>query len=82
MVEEIDLIAGCKRKEMRARKELYERYAGTMLSLCVRYVGDRDIAKDVLQDGFYKVFTKIDDYSGKGSFEGWLKRIFINTALE
>jgi len=82
MFEEHDLIAGCKREEMWARKELYERYAGTMLSICVRYVSDKDMARDVLQDGFYKVFTNIGDYSGTGSFEGWLKRIFINTALE
>src|SRR5215469_14370974 len=82
MFEEHDLIAGCKRGEMWARKELYERYAGTMLSLCARYIGNKDVARDVLQDGFLKVFTKIGDYSGTGSFEGWMKRIFINTALE
>jgi len=83
MLEEYDLIAGCKREEMWARKELYERYAGAMLSLCARYVGDRDTARDVLQDGFYKVFTKIGDYySNTGSFEAWMKRIFINTALD
>jgi len=83
MVEEHHLIAGCKREEMWARKELYERYAAAMLSLCARYLGDRETARDVLQDGFYKVFTKIGDYySGKGSFEGWMKRIFINTALD
>jgi len=82
MIEEHDLIAGCKRNEMWARKELYERYAGAMLSLCVRYVGNKDVARDVLQDGFYKVFTKMGDYSGTGSLEGWMKRIFINTALE
>ena len=82
MFEEHELIAGCKHKEMWARKELYERYASAMLSLCARYIGDRDKARDVLQDGFYKVFTKIGEYSGKGSFEGWIKRIFINTALE
>ena len=83
MSEEHDLIAGCKREEMWARKELYERYAGAMLSLCARYVVDREVARDVLQDGFYKVFTKIDNYcSDKGSFEAWMKRIFINTALD
>ncbi len=82
MSNEHDLITGCKREEMWARKELYERYAGTMLSLCTRYTGDKDIARDVLQDGFYKVFTKIGDYSGTGSFEGWMKRIFVTTALE
>jgi len=82
MSEEHNLIAGCKREEMWARRELYERYAGAMLSLCARYVGDRDTARDVLQDGFYKVFTKIGDYSGKGSFEGWMRRVFVTTALE
>ena len=82
MFEEHDLIAGCKREEMWARKELYERYASAMLSLCTRYTGDKDEARDLLQDGFYKIFTKIGDYSGTGSFEGWMKRIFITTALE
>ncbi|MCL2328168.1 MAG: sigma-70 family RNA polymerase sigma factor [Bacteroidetes bacterium] len=82
MFNEHNVIAGCKRKEMWARKELYERYAGSMLSICARYTGCRDTARDVLQDGFYKVFTKIDDYAGNGSFEGWLKRIFVTTALE
>lgn len=82
MFNEHIVIAGCKRKEMWARKELYEHYAGAMLSICVRYIGNEDYARDVLQDGFYKVFTKIDDYAGKGSFDGWLKRIFITTALE
>ena len=82
MTEEQELIAGCKRKEMWARKELYERYAGAMLSLCARYTGDRDRARDVLQDGFFKILTKIDDYRGTGSFEGWIRRIFVTTALE
>ena len=83
MFEEHDLIAGCKREELWARKELYERYAGAMLSLCARYVADRDIARDVLQDGFYKVFIKIGEYhSDKGPFEAWMKRVFINTALD
>lgn len=82
MSKEHDLIAGCKRGEMWARRELYEQYAGTMLSLCARYTGNRDTARDVLQDGFYKIFTKIGDYSGTGSFEGWMKRIFVTTALE
>ena len=82
MLDEQDLIAGCMREEIEARKELYERYAETMLSFCMRYTGDRNVARDVLQDGFYKVFTRIGDYSGTGSFEGWMKRIFINAALK
>jgi len=77
-----NLIVACKKEEMWARKALYERYAPAMLSLCARYTGNREAARDVLQDGFFKVFTKISEYRGDGSFEGWLKKVFVNTALE
>jgi RNA polymerase sigma-70 factor (ECF subfamily) len=53
-----------------------------MLGICVRYVNERETARDVVQEGFIKVFTKIDGYSGIGSFEGWMKKVFITTALE
>lgn len=76
------LIAGCKHKDSEARKKLYERYASTMLGICVRYVNERETARDIMQEGFIKIYTKIDLYSGAGSFEGWMKRIFITTALE
>ena len=76
------LIAGCKRSEMWARKNLYERYASTMMGVCVRYTGDRETARDILQEGFIKIFIKIDTYLGTGSFEGWMRRIFVTTALE
>jgi RNA polymerase sigma-70 factor (ECF subfamily) len=81
-MSETELIAACKREEIWARKTLYERYAPAMFSLCIRYVSNRETARDVLQDGFFKVFTKIGDFKGTGSFEGWLKRVFITTALE
>lgn len=58
------LIDGCKRGEASARKELYELYAPAMMSVCARYVRDRETARDLLQDGFIKVFTKIQTYSG------------------
>lgn len=76
------LIAGCKRGESRARKELYEVYAPLMLSVCMRYVNDRETARDLLQDGFIKVYTKIRDYRGTGAFGGWIRRVFVTTALE
>ena len=76
------LIAGCKHSEMWARKKLYERYAPAMMGVCIRYTGDREAARDVLQEGFIKVFIKIDTYSEIGSFEGWMRRIFVTTALE
>jgi RNA polymerase sigma-70 factor (ECF subfamily) len=76
------LIAGCKRNDTWARKKLYELYAPVMLGICVRYVNEKETARDILQEGFIKVFTKIGSYSGAGSFEGWMRKIFITTALE
>lgn len=76
------LIDGCKRGEASARKELYELYAPAMMSVCARYVHDRETARDLLQDGFIKVFTKIQTYSATGPFGAWLRRVFVTTALE
>jgi RNA polymerase sigma-70 factor (ECF subfamily) len=76
------LIASCKQKNAEARKELYELYAPAMFSICLRYVKERETAKDILQEGFIKIFTKIDDYSGAGSFEAWMRKVFVTTALE
>ena len=70
------------RGESWARKELYEQYVPAMMSVCMRYVGDRETARDLLQDGFVKIFTKIRSYSGSGAFGGWIRRIFVTTALE
>ncbi|MCC8199585.1 MAG: sigma-70 family RNA polymerase sigma factor [Tannerellaceae bacterium] len=81
-MEEQLLIIGCKRAESWARKKVYELYAPVMLSVCMRYVRDRETARDLLQDGFIKVFTKVGTYTGQGSFEGWIRRIFVTTALE
>ena len=52
-----------------------------MFPICIRYAGDRESAQDILQDGFITLFTKLDDYKGDGSFEGWARRIFVTTAL-
>lgn len=57
-------------------------YAPKMMSVCYRYLNDTDTAKDLLQEGFVKVFTKIDTYTGEGSFAGWVRRIFVTTSLE
>lgn len=81
-MNEQELIARCKRGEAAARAKLYELYAPTMMSVCMRYAGNRETAKDLLQDGFIKVFTKIDSYSGTGAFGGWVRRVFVTTALE
>ncbi len=62
--------------------ELYQRFAPKMYGVCLRYAGNAEEAEDILQDGFIKVFNKIDSYRGEGSFEGWIRRIFVNTAIE
>jgi len=67
--------------DARAQKSIYDMLSGKMFALCIRYMGDRDTAEDVLQDGFVTLFSKLDTYSGEGSFEGWARKIFVNTAL-
>lgn len=75
------LLSGCKDNDRKAQKGLFDFLAPKMYAVCLRYVGDRDTAKDLLQDGFITLFAKLDTYSGEGSFEGWARKIFVNTAL-
>lgn len=82
VMDELQLIEGCRKGDRLAQKELYEKYSRRMMGVCLRYVGDREMARDLLQDGFVKVFLSIDSYSGLGSFEGWMRKIFVNCALE
>lgn len=56
-------------------------YAAKMRGVCIRYINNRETLKDVVQEGFIKVFSNIKQYNGTGSFEGWMKRVFINTAI-
>lgn len=81
-MDELQLIEGCKREDRLAQKELYEKYSRKMMGVCLRYVNDRETARDLLQEGFVRVFTYIGTYSGSGSFEGWMRKIFVNGALE
>jgi RNA polymerase sigma-70 factor (ECF subfamily) len=76
------LILACKQGKLWARKEVYEQYAPAMMALCRRYVSDAEDAKDVLQEGFLKVYTEIGQYAGKGSFGGWIRKIFVNASLD
>lgn len=80
--DEQKLITGCIEGKSWAQRAIYDRFAATMMSVCVRYVTDRETARDILQDGFIKLFNKIDTYSGTGAFGGWVRRIFVTTALE
>ena len=78
---EKDWIEEAKKGDRRAQKAIYDLLAAKMFAVCLRYMGDRDSAEDILQDGFVTLFSKIDSFTGAGSFEGWARRIFVNTAL-
>jgi RNA polymerase sigma-70 factor (ECF subfamily) len=82
IMDEKRMIDACMQGESWARKKVYEQYAPSMMSLCMRYVGDTETARDLLQDGFIKVFTQIRTYSFQGAFGGWIHRIFVTTSLE
>lgn len=81
--EELDLwIRGCKRKDKQCQRKVYEMLFSPMLGVCMRYAQDKQEATDILQDGFIKVFDKIGLYDENGSFEGWVRRIIVNTAID
>jgi len=79
---EAEIIHLCLQNNSMAQNELYRRYAGKMMGACLRYTRNREDAADVIQDGFVKVFIHLRSFKGEGSFEGWIKRIMINTALK
>lgn len=79
---ESDLINGCLKGDRRIQEELYRRFSPKMYAVCLRYAGNAEEAQDILQEGFIKVFKKLDSFRSEGSFEGWIRRIFVNTAIE
>ena len=81
-MEQKELIYRCKRQDRKAQEELYRKYSEGLFVLCLKYTGSYEQAQDLLQDGFIKIFEKIGQYSEKGSFEGWMSRLMINTALK
>ncbi len=82
IIEERDLINGCIEGNRRMQEELYNRFSAKMYAVCLRYASNADEAQDILQDGFIKIFKKLESFRGDGSFEGWIRRIFLNTAIE
>lgn len=76
------LIEGCKKGDRKAQESLYKLLSSRMMGLCMRYARDRFEAEDILQMGFMKVFLKVPEFRGDGSFEGWIRRIMVNTAIE
>lgn len=83
-MEEQELAERCRQGDNLARKELYERYAGRMLGVCLRYAGDRETAQDLMHDGFLKLFGSFDKFAwrGEGSLRAWMERVMVNTVLQ
>jgi RNA polymerase sigma-70 factor (ECF subfamily) len=78
---EKEIIQGCIKKNHVCQRLLFEKFAGKMLSLCQRYSKDQQEAKDITQEGFIRVYDYVHQFKFEGSFEGWLRRIFVNVAL-
>jgi RNA polymerase sigma factor (sigma-70 family) len=79
---DIELIKGCIREDAACQKALFARYASSLLGVSNRYARNKEDAEDILQDAFIKIFGKISQYKGDGSFEGWMRRVVVNTALK
>lgn len=81
MIVDDSILEGCIAGKRSAQSILYKKCASTMLGVCMRYTNNRDEAEDIVQEGFIKVFERINSFRREGSFEGWIKRIMINQAL-
>jgi len=77
-----ELINSCKQNDRKAQSQIYQLYAGKLFGLCLKYSKNYEEAQDNLHNGFITIYDKIGQYQFKGSFEGWLKRIIVNTALQ
>ncbi len=76
------IIKGCLAGNRRDQELLYRRHASKLYAVCLQYSGNDEEARDILQEGFIKIFENLDHYKHEGSFEGWMRRITVNTALE
>jgi RNA polymerase sigma-70 factor (ECF subfamily) len=81
-ISESDLIKGCIEGNRQMQEELYNRFSGKMYAVCLRYANNADDAQDLLQEGFIKVFRNLHRFRAEGSFEGWIRRVFVNSSIE
>ena len=77
-----ELILNCKNQDLKAQEELYNKFSSTLFSVCLKYSPNYHEAEDNLQDAFITIFNRIEQFKGKGSFEGWMKRVTVNTVLQ
>lgn len=76
------LVEGCMRNHRKSQEIIHKMFYGKMMAICRRYTNNEDQAKDILQDGFIKLFKNIERFNFQGSFEGWVRRIVVNTAID
>lgn len=81
MLSDHDIIKGCLEGKAEAQKKLYERYAPKLWPVCLRYAKNQMSAEDIMQEGFIRIYKYLEYYKGEGSFEGWLRRTMVNTAI-
>ncbi|MBF4985351.1 sigma-70 family RNA polymerase sigma factor, partial [Nonlabens mediterrranea] len=77
-----ELINECRKNNRKAQKEIYDRFSGNLFASCLKYAPNYEEAQDILQDSFIVIFSKIGQFKDDGSFEGWCRRIAVNTALQ
>ena len=80
-MSETALIEDCINNSAVAQRELYNRFSGILFAICYRYAGNKSDAEDMLQEGFIKIFTKINSFENKGNFEGWMKKVIVHTCI-
>jgi RNA polymerase sigma factor (sigma-70 family) len=81
MMSDQQIIEGCARHDRKSQQVLYDKYSRFLLGVCLRYATDKAEAEDILQDSFLKIFFNINDFTGTGSFIGWLRKVAVNTAI-
>ena len=81
MISEYEIINGCLQNKRKSQDELYRLFSSKMFAVCLRYAANREEAEDMLQDGFIRVFSSLNDFRQEGSLEGWIRRTMINTAI-
>ncbi len=81
MIDEVEIIKQCIKKDRKAQKYLFEKHASVLLGVCRRYSADMSEAEDMLQEGFVKIFMNLNSFAGKGTLTNWMIRIMVNTAI-
>ena len=81
-IEDLELARLCARGDDKARKEMYTRYAGSLYAICIRYVGDRELARDLMHDSVIRIYDTIGKYRPTGSLKSWMSRVTVNLVID